>query len=52
MRCNNPVPGISRDLTKPMTLEGVELLPGTAIVVNIGNTHWYTQLCIIIWFKM
>ena len=37
MRCHNPVPNVSRELTKPLVLDGVELLPGTAVNIQIGN---------------
>ena len=36
MRCHNPVPTVSRELTKPMVMNGVELLPGTGVMINIG----------------
>ena len=37
MRCHNPVPNVARELTKPLVLDGVELLPGTAVNIQIGN---------------
>ena len=39
MRLYSPVPGISRKLTQPLTLEGVELLPGTAVVIGLYAMH-------------
>ena len=39
MRLHTTVPNMSRQLTKPLTLEGQELLPGTSIWINMYLLH-------------
>ena len=44
MRLHSPVPAISRRLTKPMTIEGVTLLPGTSVVMSLALLHHNTAV--------
>ena len=39
LRMYSPVPAMSRALTKPMELEGVELLPDTAVIMMTYCLH-------------
>ena len=39
LRCHPPVPFISRDLTAPLEVEGVTLLPGSIVDLNIYAIH-------------
>ena len=39
MRLHCPVPFIGRELSQELTLEGVTLLPGTFIDINICTLH-------------
>ena len=39
MRLHSPVPFIGRELSQELTLEGVTLLPGTFIDINICTLH-------------
>jgi len=39
LRLHPPVPFISRDLTSPLEVEGVTLLPGTIIDIAIWMAH-------------
>ena len=39
LRLYTVVPVVNRMLTKPMVIEGIEVLPGTAVYINLYGMH-------------